>query len=69
MQWVIDAYNVTYAAAPLTGGTLGDLFGRRRLFRAGIAVFKAGSVIWCALAPSLPVIFGGRVLQGAGSAR
>jgi MFS transporter, DHA2 family, methylenomycin A resistance protein len=67
MQWVIDAYNVTYAALLLTGGTLGDRLGRRRLFRAGIAVFLLGSIT-CALAPSLPIMLGGRVLQGAGSA-
>jgi MFS transporter, DHA2 family, methylenomycin A resistance protein len=67
MQWVVDAYNVAYAALLLTGGTLGDRFGRRRLFRAGIAVFTAGSVT-CALAPALAVMLAGRVLQGAGSA-
>ena len=67
MQWVIDAYNVTYAALLLTGGTLGDRFGRRLLFRAGIAIFTSGSLV-CALAPSLDIMLVGRVLQGAGSA-
>jgi MFS transporter, DHA2 family, methylenomycin A resistance protein len=67
MQWAIDAYNVSFAALLLTGGTLGDRFGRRRLFRTGIAVFIIGSIV-CALASSLGVLIGGRILQGAGSA-
>jgi MFS family permease len=66
MQWAIDAYNVAFAALLLTGGSLGDRFGRRRLFRLGAAVFVAGSV-GCALAPSLGVLLSGRVLQGVGS--
>lgn len=66
MQWVVDAYNITFAAVLLTGGTLGDRFGRRRLFRLGIAVFVVGSVV-CAMAPVLSVMLIGRVLQGAGS--
>lgn len=66
MQWAIDAYNVAFAALLLTGGTLGDRFGRRRLFRLGIAVFVAGSLV-CALAPTLGVLLLGRVLQGVGS--
>jgi DHA2 family methylenomycin A resistance protein-like MFS transporter len=66
MQWVVDAYNITFAAVLLTGGTLGDRFGRRRLFRLGIAVFVVGSVV-CAVAPMLSVMLIGRVLQGAGS--
>lgn len=67
LQWVIDAYSVSFAALLLTGGTLGDRFGRRRMFRIGIAVFVLGSIV-CALAGSFPVIIGGRVLQGTGSA-
>jgi len=66
MQWVVDAYNVTFAALLLTGGTLGDRFGRRRLFRVGVAVFVLGSAV-CALAPSLPVLLAGRVGQGIGA--
>jgi DHA2 family methylenomycin A resistance protein-like MFS transporter len=66
MQWVVDAYNITFAAVLLTGGTLGDRFGRRKLFRLGIAVFLVGSVV-CAVAPVLSVMLIGRVLQGAGS--
>jgi MFS family permease len=49
MQWVIDAYNVVYATLLLTGGTLGDIYGRRRIFLLGIALFTAGTIV-CALA-------------------
>jgi EmrB/QacA subfamily drug resistance transporter len=66
-QWVIIAYSVTFAALLLTGGTLGDRFGRRLLFRIGIAVFVIGSIV-CAVAGSIPVLIGGRVVQGVGSA-
>ncbi|GAA1248377.1 MFS transporter [Kitasatospora nipponensis] len=66
MQWVVDAYNVTFAALLLTGGTLGDRFGRRRLFRCGVTVFVLGSLL-CAVAGDLPLLLGGRVLQGMGS--
>ena len=67
MQWAIDAYNVAFAALLLTGGTLGDRFGRRRLFRIGVTVFILGSVA-CALAPTLGLLIAGRALQGVGSA-
>jgi len=67
MQWAIDAYNVAFAALLLTGGTLGDRFGRRRLFRTGITVFILGSIA-CALAPTLGLLIAGRALQGIGSA-
>src|SRR6266487_216706 len=39
LQWVLDGYNLAYAALLLTGGTLGDIFGRRRLFMVGVALF------------------------------
>ena len=48
LQWVIDAYNLAYAL--LTGGLLGDLYGRRRGFIAGVALFLIGSLV-CRLAP------------------
>ncbi|WP_210718067.1 MFS transporter [Amycolatopsis acididurans] len=62
-QWVMDAYHLAFAALLLTGGTLGDRFGRRRLFRIGLALFVAGSVL-CALSPALVA---GRAVQGAGA--
>src|SRR5689334_10289792 len=42
LQWVVDGYNLTYACCLLTGGTLGDNFGRRRVFMTGIVFFAAG---------------------------
>ncbi|HYS34525.1 MAG TPA: MFS transporter, partial [Pseudonocardiaceae bacterium] len=67
MQWAVDAYNVAFAALLLTGGTVGDRFGRRRMFRLGLATFVIGSVV-CAVAPSLAVVLTGRVVQGVGAA-
>jgi EmrB/QacA subfamily drug resistance transporter len=67
MQWAVDAYNVAFAALLLTGGTVGDRFGRRRMFRLGLATFVIGSVI-CAIAPTLAVVLIGRVVQGIGAA-
>src|SRR5665213_640424 len=58
MQWVVDAYNLVYASLLLTGGTLGDLYGRRRVFVAGIALFIAGTLV-CALAPNAGVLIAG----------
>ncbi|HZQ12505.1 MAG TPA: MFS transporter [Pseudolabrys sp.] len=67
MQWVIDSYNLVYASLLLTGGTLGDLYGRRRIFVWGIALFILGTLL-CALAPSTAVLIGGRVVTGIGAA-
>ena len=67
LQWVLDAYNLTYALLLLTGGLLSDLYGRRRLFLLGSAIFTGGSVI-CAGAPDIAVLIGGRAIAGAGAA-
>jgi MFS transporter, DHA2 family, methylenomycin A resistance protein len=67
MQWVIDSYNLVYASLLLTGGTLGDLFGRRRIFILGIALFVAGTLI-CALAPNAEILIVGRTVSGLGAA-
>jgi MFS family permease len=66
LQWVIDAYNLAYAALLLTGGLLADLYGRRRAFVAGALVFTVASVV-CALAPSIGWLIGGRALTGVGA--
>jgi len=66
-QWVIDIYNLIYAAFILTGGMLGDLYGRRRVFLAGVVVFAAGSLI-CALAPNTTLLIVGRGIAGIGAA-
>lgn len=67
MQWVLDAYNVAYAALLLTGGLLADLYGRKRLFILGCVVFTGGSLV-CAVAPGIAVLIGGRAIAGAGAA-
>ncbi|HET7802936.1 MAG TPA: MFS transporter [Pseudolabrys sp.] len=67
MQWVIDAYNVVYASLLLTGGTLGDIYGRRRLFLIGISLFTAGTIV-CALAPNTAALIAGRAISGLGAA-
>jgi EmrB/QacA subfamily drug resistance transporter len=67
LQWVVDSYNLVYAALLLSGGLLADLYGRRLVFAAGAALFTAASVL-CAFAPSIAVLLGGRALTGAGAA-
>jgi EmrB/QacA subfamily drug resistance transporter len=67
LQWVVDAYNLVYASLLLTGGTLGDLYGRTRIFVAGIALIAIGSVI-CALAPDAGTLIAGRAVTGVGAA-
>lgn len=63
MQFVISAYAATYAVFLITGGRLGDLFGRRRMFLGGVAGFTIASVL-CGIAWSPPVLVAGRILQG-----
>jgi MFS family permease len=67
LQWVIDSYNLVYAALLLTGGLLADLLGRRRVFMAGAALFAAASLL-SALAPTIWVLILGRALAGFGAA-
>ena len=67
MQWMVDAYNLCYAAFLLTAGALGDLYGRRRIFALGIVLFAVGSVM-CALAPSSGALLFGRAVTGLGAA-
>ena len=45
LQWIIDGYLLAFAALMLTGGTLGDLFGRKKVMLAGVAIFCAGSIV------------------------
>jgi EmrB/QacA subfamily drug resistance transporter len=67
LQWTANAYNLTFAVLLLTGAALGDRFGRRRMFAAGIALFVAASVA-CAMAPSVAWLIISRGAQGAGAA-
>jgi MFS transporter, DHA2 family, methylenomycin A resistance protein len=62
LQWVVDGYNLAYAAFLLTGGTLGDIFGRRRLFTIGVALFTAGSLI-CGIAPDYATMIAGDIVR------
>jgi DHA2 family methylenomycin A resistance protein-like MFS transporter len=67
LQWIISAYTLFFAALMLTGGTLGDLYGRKRFFLIGLVVFSSGSLL-CGLAPSLHWLVVGRAVQGIGAA-
>src|SRR5262245_33167101 len=67
LQWLVDAYILPLAALMLTAGALGDHFGRKRLFLAGLVLFVLGSLL-CALAPSLAFLLVGRMVQGVGAA-
>jgi len=67
LQWVMNGYLLTIAVLVVTAGRLGDMFGRRRVFLAGMALFAAGSVVSGA-ADSQEALILGRVLQGAGAA-
>jgi EmrB/QacA subfamily drug resistance transporter len=62
-QWVSNGYLLALAALILVGGSLGDVFGERRIFSLGVLGFGATSLI-CALAPSIEVLVAGRVAQG-----
>jgi DHA2 family methylenomycin A resistance protein-like MFS transporter len=64
---VVTGYTLPFAALLLPSGTLGDRFGRRRLFLVGLVLFTAGSGL-CALAPGLAVLVAGRAVQGIGGA-
>jgi len=67
LQWTVNAFNLSFAVLLLTGAALGDRFGRRRLFAAGIALFMASSVA-CALSTSILELIAARAAQGAGAA-
>ncbi|MEZ5237471.1 MAG: MFS transporter [Microthrixaceae bacterium] len=67
LQWTVNGYALAFASLMLVGGMLGDLYGRRRVMVAGLALFSAGSVI-AALAPSAPWLLAGRVVMGIGAA-
>jgi DHA2 family methylenomycin A resistance protein-like MFS transporter len=67
LQWTVDAYAVALAALMLTAGTLGDLYGHKRIVLAGLALFGAGSA-GCALAPTAGALVGFRALSGVGAA-
>lgn len=67
LQWIVNAYTLAFASLLLTGGTLGDRFGDRTVYVAGLALFVAASAL-CGIAPTLPALAVARALQGVGSA-
>jgi EmrB/QacA subfamily drug resistance transporter len=67
LEWTVNAYVLAYAVLLLTGAALGDRFGRRRMFLAGLAVFTAASA-GAALAPSTGLLVLARAIQGSGAA-
>jgi EmrB/QacA subfamily drug resistance transporter len=67
LQWIVDGYMLAFAALMLTGGTLGDLLGRKKVMLAGVAVFCAGSIV-AALAHSTSTLIAGRIVMGLGAA-
>jgi EmrB/QacA subfamily drug resistance transporter len=67
LQWIVDGYLLAFAALMLTGGTLGDLFGRKRVMLGGVALFCVGSIV-AAVAPTNGVLITGRVVMGVGAA-
>ncbi|HVW45572.1 MAG TPA: MFS transporter, partial [Solirubrobacterales bacterium] len=66
-QWVLEAYMLTMVSLLLVGGSLGDQFGRRRLYVIGLVAFGSTSIL-CALAPSEEFLIGARALQGIAGA-
>jgi EmrB/QacA subfamily drug resistance transporter len=66
-QWVVEAYMLTLVSLLLVGGSLGDQFGRRRMFVLGLVAFGACSIL-CAVSPSVEFLIGARALQGVAGA-
>ena len=67
LEWIVTAYALTFAALLITGGKLGDMFGRRKMFIVGLVVFTLASLA-CGLAPSAGFLIGARAVQGIGAA-
>ncbi|MEX3959349.1 MFS transporter [Trinickia sp. EG282A] len=67
LQWIVDAYTLAFAVLMLSAGVLGDRYGARRLFSAGLALFALASLA-CGLAPNAPALVAARAVQGAAAA-
>ena len=67
LQWIVNGYTLTLASLILIGGSLGDRFGRRRIFLVGIVWFAAASLL-CGVAPTSEALVAARALQGIGGA-
>ncbi|HSL32754.1 MAG TPA: DHA2 family efflux MFS transporter permease subunit [Candidatus Limnocylindrales bacterium] len=67
LEWIVNAYTLTFAVLLLTGAALGDRFGRKRLFVIGLAIFTAGSTV-AALSSDVTTLIAARAIQGLGGA-
>lgn len=67
VQWVVESYALMLAALLLVGGSLGDNYGRKKIFAAGVFVFAIASV-WCGLSPNISQLIFARAVQGIGAA-
>jgi EmrB/QacA subfamily drug resistance transporter len=67
LEWVVNAYALTFGVLLLTGGKLADLIGRRRIYVAGLIIFTAAS-LWCGLAGGAGSLIAARTIQGIGAA-
>src|SRR6516225_3373244 len=67
LEWVVNAYALTFGVLLLTGGKLADMLGRRAIFIAGLAVFT-GASLWCGLAGGAGSLIAARTVQGVGAA-
>src|ERR671930_2693980 len=67
LEWVVNAYTLTFSGLLMLGGRAADLLGRRRVFLSGVGLFAFASLL-CAVANSRGLLVGGRALQGIGGA-
>src|SRR3984885_5632699 len=67
VQWVVESYALFLAALLLIGGSLGDLYGRRKIFAAGVVIFSVASA-WCGLVADIGPLIVARAIQGIGGA-
>src|SRR3977135_704265 len=65
VQWVVEAYLLLLSALLLVGGSLGDRFGRRKIYVLGVAIFALSSA-WCGFAPNIAQLIAARAVQGIG---
>jgi DHA2 family methylenomycin A resistance protein-like MFS transporter len=67
LQWVVDAYTLSFAALLISAGVIGDRFGSRRVYLNGFLLFTVASIV-CGFAPTIGILIAARALQGAGAA-
>ncbi|WP_328332710.1 MFS transporter [Kribbella sp. NBC_00382] len=67
LEWTVNAYSLSFAMLLMTAAAIGDRWGRRRTYAAGLALFTVASIA-CALAPSVPLLIAARTVQGVGAA-